>query len=251
MAEPRTADGKYTMQYWWDWSIKVELERIACYEPFVRSNDLVFDIGANWGRKTWLFRQLGAKVVSVEPLLKWGAELIPEFNWKHKGDPLVIQVPKAIHDQPGPAPIWIRKGLIYLSSMEEPWMFNTVHKIFYGKPSLEKRMVETITLDGLINIYGVPAFIKIDVEGHEDHVVPTLTEPVQALNMEYHQDWIPEKSMRHVDKLAQYEWAYTLNNECEYQTAWTDVDAVLATMRERLEERGPRSWGDVYARRVD
>src|SRR5260221_12542590 len=39
----------------------------ALYARFVKSGDLVFDIGAHVGDRVTAFRRLGAKVVAVEP----------------------------------------------------------------------------------------------------------------------------------------------------------------------------------------
>ncbi len=45
--------------------------------------------------------------------------------------------------------------------------------------------VETTTLDLLIARFGLPAFIKIDVEGAERAVLDGLSRPVHALSFEY------------------------------------------------------------------
>ena len=45
--------------------------------------------------------------------------------------------------------------------------------------------IETTTLDLLIERFGAPAFIKIDVEGAEPSVLAGLSRPVRALSFEY------------------------------------------------------------------
>ena len=48
----------------------------------------------------------------------------------------------------------------------------------------EKRQVETITLEQLISTYGLPFYIKIDVEGYEPNVLKGLQTAVPYLSFE-------------------------------------------------------------------
>jgi FkbM family methyltransferase len=241
------------MAGWWAWSEEVERQRLNVYRPFIKPGDMCFDIGANRGRKTFVMRTLGAKVVAVEPLFAFGAEFVPEFNWRWGNDRNVIPVARAVTAE-RQVEISINRFIPYVSSIDRAWMTTSAHAPKNGQPyykpgSLVKRNVAGITLDGLVNIYGMPAFVKVDVEGAENSVMATLTTQIPAFNLEFHQDWIPVEAMEHMDELGPYRWTYALDFQGTFaMSGWTDRRGLLDILSKRLTEKGNGSWGDIYGR---
>lgn len=253
---PTTYRGKYDMAGWWQWSEEVEDKCLPTFRPFIKAGDLVFDIGANQGRKTYLFRKLGAKVVAVDPLFAYEDEFVPEFYWKFGQDKQVMPVGRAVTPE-RQVELSINKFMPYVSSIDQRWMTVSAHgtnhkgQPWYKPTSLITRNVRGITLDGLIGIYGLPRFVKVDVEGFENEAVATLSTPVAALNMEFHRDWIPSKALKHMDSLGAYQWTYVLGNGSGFEMEWTNRAALLFALKRKLTEQGPGSWGDIYGRLID
>ena len=251
--KPATYRGQHDMAAWWAWIVEVEAASLPSYRPFIQRGDLVFDIGANRGTKTDIFRRLGAWVVAVDPLLAFGAEFVPEFWWRHGGDGDVLAIGRAVTTDPE-VTISINQFMPWCSSIDRRWMTESKHAPKYGETyyvptSLVYRQVQGVTLDALIAIYGLPAFVKVDVEGAEDSAIATLSIPVRGINMEFHQDWIPIAAIEHMDALGHYEWNYCLDNRGEFvMPEWECRGKLFDYMRGHLTLSGDGSWGDIYGR---
>lgn len=251
--KPTTYRGLYDMAAWWEWNTRVEQQCIGSYAPFIKRGDLVFDIGANRGTKTVIFRQLGAWVVAVEPLLAFGNEFVPEFWYRHGEDGDVVPIGRAITAEPE-VTISINQFMPWCSSIDRAWMTESRHapkfgESYYVPTTLIERKVRGVPLDTLIKVYGLPSFVKVDVEGAEDSAVKTLSYPVRGINMEFHQDWIPIAAIEHMDALGPYEWNYCLDNRGEFiMPEWTCRGHLLDYLVQHLTKEGTGSWGDIYGR---
>lgn len=152
------------------------------YSRFVRGGDLVFDVGAHVGDRTACFRRLGARVVAVEPQPAMVKLLRLLYAWNRD----VTIEPVAIGRNSGTIDIMINPENPTVSTASRGFV-----DAARGSPGWqEQRWSKTIsvpltTLDALIVRYGVPAFIKIDVEGFEEEALQGLSHPVQALSFEF------------------------------------------------------------------
>ncbi len=152
------------------------------YRRFVQPGDLVFDIGAHVGDRVAAFRRLGARVIAVEP------------------QPAFVRVLKMLYGRDGSVAI-IRAAIgrsigtaDLLINMDNPTISTASQEFVHaacGAPGWDGQAwtrtirVPMTTLDGLIAEHGLPAFIKIDVEGFEAEALAGLTQPVAALSYEF------------------------------------------------------------------
>jgi FkbM family methyltransferase len=154
----------------------------AFYRQFVHPGDLAFDIGAHVGDRIACFRRLGARVVALEPQPALARALRLLFAF----DRQVTIEQAAIAREPGSVELMINVDNPTVSTASKDF----VHAAKDAAGWREQRWTRSIsvpatTLDALIARHGMPAFIKIDVEGFEAEALAGLSQPVAALSFEF------------------------------------------------------------------
>jgi FkbM family methyltransferase len=159
---------------------RAAMERL--YRRFVRPGDLAFDVGAHVGDRVAAFRRLGARVVAVEPQPALRTTLKLLRRW----DRAVVIEPVALGRAEGTVELKLNLDNPTVSTASADFI-----RAAAGAPGWEGQAwttgvtVPMTTLDALIARHGVPAFIKIDVEGYEAEVLAGLSRPVAALSFEF------------------------------------------------------------------
>ncbi len=141
---------------------------------------LVLDIGANIGVKTFMYSKIAKKVVAVEPQEKCAVfiqSLIKHFPQKIYLEPYIIST------HTGTTQMYIMKEHT-LSTINPEFIDKVIEKRFHTN-ILKTKNYPTITLNDLIKKYGLPDYIKIDTEGSEYMVLSTLHQPVPLISFEF------------------------------------------------------------------
>ena len=159
-------------------------ERLTFYRQFVSSGEMCFDIGANYGNRTEVFLAIGAKVIALEP-----QEKCFRFLKKNYGKKAVI-LQKGAGAKPDVLDFYINEKNSPVSTFSKEWINELKTTRFAGNEWNKVVKIEVVPLDSLIEEYGEPKFIKIDVEGFELEVLKGLTNPFKYLSFEYA---VPEK----------------------------------------------------------
>jgi FkbM family methyltransferase len=215
------------------------------YRALIPPGALAFDVGAHAGNRVRAFRQLGARVVAVEPQPDF-VRLLRLFYGRDRG---VTVVPLAAGRRPGEATLYVSDRTPTVSTLSAAWRQRVQQDPSFARVAWrEGARVPLTTLDALIAEHGMPAFVKIDVEGYEAEVLAGLTHAVPALSFEYVAA-ARDAACACIDRIASL-GAYRYNlarGETQRFTldAWVDA----GTMRRLLSEL-PRDAGsgDVYAR---
>lgn len=218
------------------------------YAQFVQQGALCFDVGAHVGNRVGCFRSLGARVVAIEPQ----PDFIRVLRFLYGRDSGVEIVPQAVGREPGTAELFVSERTPTVTTLSQTWIDNVKRDPGFEKVRWSRgERVEVVTLQSLVERYGEPSFVKVDVEGFEGEVLAGLAAPVRALSFEY----LPasrDVAIECIDRLAglaayRFNWSIGESHRLAGDK-WLEADGMRARLRD-LPEHAPS--GDVYAVRRD
>lgn len=213
------------------------------YRQLLTPGDLVFDVGAHVGTRARAMRAAGARVVAVEPQAPFAAFL------RHSLPRDITLVEAALGPRETVAEMAVSTLHPTVSSLQPGFADTAVTAPGFGHVRWDRRQqVRVTTLDALIARHGVPAYVKIDVEGFELSVLSGLSRPVPLVSVEY-LPAMPDPTHQVIDRLMSlgpYRFNPVQGEDGRF--LWQDWRDGEAT-RDWLNSlpRNERS-GDLYAR---
>lgn len=210
------------------------------YSQFIRPDDLVFDIGANIGVYAEAFQMIGARVVSVEP----NPECSEQIYWTTKRDRVTV-IPAAVGDRMGSCKLFVNE-LPILSSVSQEWV--------QGEKTAKPREVgmwhgeievPMVTIDSLVERYGMPHFIKLDVEGFEQAAMAGMSLQPKYLSFEFHAETLAkdEACFNRLSRDTRYD--FVINEPFNFEIGrWVTREEVW----ERIKAAHISTFGDVFAK---
>jgi FkbM family methyltransferase len=166
--------------YYGDTARDAAMDRL--YARFIKRGGLAMDIGSHVGDRIGAFLRCGARVVALEPQPDC-ARVIQALYGRRKD---VTLVPAACGPKVGMLKLLVNSNNPTVTTASRDFV-----KAADGAGGWEGQVwdreisVPVTTLDQLVATHGVPAFVKIDVEGFEADVLSGLTRPLPALSFEF------------------------------------------------------------------
>lgn len=231
------------------WWTRFENER-RFFRQFVPHGGLVFDVGANTGDMTYVFRLLGARVIAFEPQ----GEIYQQLEMRYSEDDRVVPINVALGRESGRARLILGSDHS-TTSLSEEYIAKVVERGALGDATWTPGSdVPIRTMDEMIVELGRPDFVKIDVEGFEAEVLAGLGTAVPALSFEITSEHIAPavECVDHLSTLGEYEynWSGLWSNvlQCDSWLSSREARDLVSTWPLR-QAHYPRK-ADVYARAV-
>jgi FkbM family methyltransferase len=221
--------------------------RRALYRQLVPSGAIVFDVGANHGRYTEMFIELGAsRVVAVEP----NPELATLTRRRYRSKRVAVEQ-VAAGATAGSATLHLGEHDGH-STMSSEWMRHA-SPLPNGRSRWSRTLTVPVkTLDQLIEKYGVPHLVKIDVEGFEPEVLRGLSWSVAGISFEFQCSALDltRDSLELISRLGDYRFNLCVSSASRLLKAeWIDGSGLLAELH-RLCGARCDAYGEVFARRA-
>lgn len=220
------------------------IEGRSFYSQFLLNNDLVFDVGANVGNRVDIFLSLGCRVVAVEPQRDCVRYLESRFVDKIRIEEVGL----------GAAPDYktlYESDNSVLSTFSDSYIDKVKakrHATSFWRPANKIRIM---TLDQLIEKYGTPSFIKIDVEGYELEVLKGLTRIAGIISFEY---TVPEltgelrECLERLHEIGYNSFNYSVGESMRLDNPWHSFAEFVKVVE--TEEFLSTRFGDVYTKHL-
>jgi FkbM family methyltransferase len=205
--------------------------------------NLIFDIGANQGNFTYellkTYPTLHAVAIEANP------HLIDTLRHQLGNNTNITVLNKVVTATPGEEmPFYVCVTVDTISTVDLDWInnsrFSTEHR--YAEPI----NISTTSLDQLINEYGLPDLIKVDVEGHELAVMKGLTQKVRTICFEWAEEKYEElnQTAKHLQSLGYDKFAFTIGDKYTTDLNYTTWEECM--LHSDIDVARKQRWGMVY-----
>lgn len=207
----------------------------------LNKGDLFFDVGAHVGDKSQQFLNKKLKVLMIEPLPK----CVEQLKLKFKDNKNIKILQKAVGKKKGNTSLMINSKVPTLSTMSDHWKKGRFSNQIWDSEIL----VEVTTLDELIKTYGLPSYIKIDVEGFELDVLMGLTQKAGIISFEFTSEFLDHSinCLDYLKKIGYEKFNFSIGERRKFFCDWQNQNRLLEILKDQI--KGDKLlWGDIYCR---
>jgi FkbM family methyltransferase len=205
------------------------------YSSLLAPDSLVFDIGANVGMYSDALEASGSHVIAVEPNPDCVRHIVLTYQGRN-----IETLQAAVGPKNGVANLNVSDGRDDASTL--------VHGD--GHVKWDKSVpVPVLTLDSLIDHFGLPAYIKIDVEGFEAEALKGLSVLPRLLSFEFHHLYTQRaRESLNCPLFAESRVCFNVTDESGYNfelPEWVDLTKIKEVSETIIAKK---TYRDIYVR---
>jgi FkbM family methyltransferase len=204
---------------------------------------MFFDIGANIGKWSLANIKNTSKIIAIEAVPNTFNNLISNTS----NNPKISCLNFAVCNSDKEYIEFYNCEADTLSTLNKDWLDSENSRFYKYKYNTIK--CKTISIDKLIEIYGVPELIKVDVEGGEFECISSLTQKVNNLCFEWASETndITFKCLDYLEMLGYTEFSIQLEDNYTYRPQFYNNDINL--VKSKLYKTTPKKeWGMIWAK---
>ena len=205
---------------------------------------MIFDIGANIGN--WSLENINKtdKIIAIEASYLTFQELLNNC----KNDNIILLNYAVCNNNCNDINFYQALGCHCLSTINKDWLTKETSR-FYNEPYIEI-ISKTITIDILIEKYGLPDLIKIDVEGGEYECITSLTQKNNLLCFEWASETndITFKCIDYLFNLGYYSFYIQYEDNYSFRpsnTDYYDINKIKNILSNTIPKK---DWGMIWCK---
>jgi len=208
---------------------------------FFAPGDKYFDIGAHKGDKAIPFINNNVECILIEPQ----PFCVDHLKKTFLNNPLVQILAIGLGESRNVLEMSINTNEPVLSTFNEEWKTGRFANSLWDS----KIEVPIMTIDNLIEKYGHPRYIKIDVEGFEFQVLKGLTKKTGLISFEFTSEFYKNasKCITYLNSFGYNKFNFSQGDNTNFFLEnWMDASSFNLMMADLcLKNNG--LWGDIYA----
>ena len=203
---------------------------------------LLFDIGANIGK--WaIANQSGNQIICIEASPSTFQTLVRETNSYSN----IACINYAVSPSDEPEVEFFESDADTLSTLDPTWVTSTTSRFYSQYKITGSIRVPSITVDKLVDFYGTPDILKLDVEGAENIVLKSLTRKLKTLCFEWASEWDTQakECIDHVVSLGYSNFYLQFGDEYTFRPS--EYPLTSESLWSKFQTTVPRQdWGMIW-----
>jgi len=224
-----------------DFKIKKFFKKKHDIFKMIDQRDLIFDVGAHLGEKSKFFIEKKIKTILIEPL----PNCVKYLKKKYSRNKYVEIIQKGLGEKSSKKILMVNKSMPTTSTIAKHWKKGRFSNLNWN----HQIQIEITTLDNLIEQFGSPKYIKIDVEGYELNVLKGLSKKSGIISFEATSEFLTnaEKCIKYLKEIGYTKFTFSIGEQRKFFCDWLNSNQTMNLIKTQIK-KDKYFWADIYCK---